>query len=82
MRTWNTQEIFYPNSLSERPTVANFIELNHLHTTQLTVENLESRRSRWEEESEIELNHFAQDRRKRPVFDVVYNVYVIKVYES
>jgi len=66
MRTWDMQKIFYPNILNESP----------------TVENLENCRSRWEEKSEIELNHFAQDRRKWPVFDVVCHVHVITFYES
>jgi hypothetical protein len=66
LRTWEMQKVFYSNNLSERP----------------TVENHESLRSRWEEKSKIDLNHFAQDGGKWPVSDIVCHVHVITSYES
>jgi len=60
------QKIFYSYNISDRP----------------TVENLENRKGRWEENSKIDLNHFSQDGEKWPVFDIVFHVHVITFYES
>ena len=58
------QKTFYSKIVSEKP----------------TEENLEIRRRRWEVKSEMDQNHFAQDRGNWPVFDVICHVHIIKFY--